>query len=470
MDTKVKNIEKNVVELEFQVTSEEFEKGIEKAYIKNAKNFTVQGFRKGKAPRKLIEKMYGQGIFYEDAINFVLPDAYEKAVEESKIEPVDQPEIDIKQMYEAGKPLVVTAKVTVKPEVKIENYVGIKVPKFEYNVSDKEVETELEARRNRNARFVSITDRAIKDGDIVVIDFEGFVDDVAFEGGKGENHNLEIGSGQFIPGFEEQLVGANTGDEVTVSVTFPEEYHAPDLAGKDAKFNVKINEVKEKQLPDLDDDFAKDISEFDTLDQLKADIKEKLTKSAESRAKRETENAVLEKLCTLMEVDIPDAMIESQIDNLIKNFEMRISQQGITIDKYLEYSNMDLKALREQFKLQAEDQVKVTLALEAVASKENFEVTDEDLENEYKKIASQYGMDVDKIKEIIRPQDIDGMKKDIMLSKAVDFVVSSALIEEGKEKAKKEPAKKPAIKKTTTKKTATKKSTTEAEKKKPAED
>ena len=436
----VKNVEENVVELEFSIDAKTFEDGVMKSYRKNVKKIQLPGFRKGKAPKMMIEKMYGPEVFYDDAINFVFPEAYDAAVKEAGITPVDRPEVDVKEI---GKDidLVLTAKVTVKPEVTIENYKGIEIPKTEYTVSNEDVDKEISAMAERNSRLVTVEDRAAKLGDTAIIDYEGFVDGVAFEGGKGEGHNLELGSGQFIPGFEDQIVGKKTGEEFDVTVTFPEQYHAEELQGKEAVFKVKLNELKEKVLPALDDEFAKDVSEFDTLEELKADTKAKLEKAAEEKATNENESAILDFLSENLKANIPTVMIESQIDGMLKDFEMRITSQGIDLNTYLTYTGMDEKTMRESFREQAERRVKTTLALEKIRELEQISATDEEAEEEIKKMAEQYKMEVEKIKSFLQLEDV---KEDVSMRKTMDFLLENA---KEKKAAKKTAAKKPAAKK-----------------------
>lgn len=436
----VKNVEENVVELEFSIDAKTFEDGVMKSYRKNVKKIQLPGFRKGKAPKMMIEKMYGPEVFYDDAINFVFPEAYDAAVKEAGITPVDRPEVDVKEI---GKDidLVLTAKVTVKPEVTIENYKGIEIPKTEYTVSNEDVDKEISAMAERNSRLVTVEDRAAKLGDTAIIDYEGFVDGVAFEGGKGEGHNLELGSGQFIPGFEDQIVGKKTGEEFDVTVTFPEQYHAEELQGKEAVFKVKLNELKEKVLPALDDEFAKDVSEFDTLEELKADTKAKLEKAAEEKATNEKESAILDFLSENLKANIPTVMIESQIDGMLKDFEMRITSQGIDLNTYLTYTGMDEKTMRESFREQAERRVKTTLALEKIRELEQISATDEEAEEEIKKMAEQYKMEVEKIKSFLQLEDV---KEDVSMRKTMDFLLENA---KEKKAAKKTAAKKPAAKK-----------------------
>ncbi len=422
MSVKVEKLETNLVELEIEIDKEAFESAMQRSYIKNIKHFNIPGFRKGKAPRKMVEKMYGKEIFYDDAINFVFPDAYEAAIKEAKVEPVSRPEVDIKQFPDEENCLVLTAKITVKPDVKISKFETIDVKKPEYPVTDEDVENELKRRQEQNARIITVEDRAAQDGDTVVIDFEGFVDDVAFEGGKGENYELTLGSGQFIPGFEEQLVGKNIGEETDVNVTFPEEYHAPELAGKPAVFKVTVHGIKAKELPELDDEFAKD-SDFDTLDELKADILAKLKENAEKREKQELENEVIDFVVDKMKAEIPEIMYENRIDELVRDFEMRLSYQGMSVEKYLEYAGMDMAAFRGQFKEQAERQVKGMLALEAMAKKEKIKALKDDVTKEYEKLAEQYKMDVDKVKSFVNEEDL---KKDIVTNKTIDALLEKA--------------------------------------------
>ncbi len=423
MSVKVEKLETNVVELEFEVSKEDFESAMQRSYIKNVKSINIPGFRKGKAPRKMIENMYGKEIFYDDAINFVFPDAYEAALKEAKIEPVSRPDVDIKQFPTDELNLVLTAKVTVKPDVKISKFDKIDAKKPEYPVTDEDIANELKSRQNQNARVITVEDRAAQKDDVVVIDFEGFVDGVAFEGGKGENFNLTLGSGQFIPGFEDQLIGANIGDEVDVNVTFPEEYHAPDLAGKPALFKVKLHSITAKELPELDDEFAKDVSEFDTLDELKNDIKAKLEENNERRAKQEFENDVIDFIISKMKAEIPEVMYENRIDELVRDFEMRLSYQGMSVEQYLGYAGMDMATFRGQFKEQAEKQVKGMLAIEAMAKKEKIKALKDDVTKEYQKLADQYKMEVEKIKSFINEEDL---KKDIITNKTIEALLAMA--------------------------------------------
>ena len=440
---KNEQIEKNTVKLTIGVDKETFEKAVDKAYKKNVKQITIPGFRKGKAPRKIIEKYYGEGVFYEDAVNFVCPEAYEYAVKEAGIEPVDRPEIDIETIG-GEEDLVLTATVTVKPEVTLGEYKGIKCEKTVYETKDEDVDAEIKANAEKSARLVSVEDRAVQMGDITVIDFEGFTDGVAFEGGKGTNHTLEIGSGQFIPGFEDQLVGAEIGVETEVNVTFPEQYHSEELKGKPAVFKVTVKEIKVKELPELDDDFAKDVSEFDTFEAYKNSIKEKLDKSNEARTKAEFENKLVEAVCENAEIDIPQCMIDNRIEELIREFGYRLSSQGLNMEQYMQITGATADTFKEQFKDQAEAQVKSSLVLEKIVKLENIEVTEEDVEKELQTMADMYGMELDKVKTLIGDNEKESMKEDLKMKKAVELIAENAKV--GKSAAKKTAAKKPAAK------------------------
>ena len=427
MNVKTEQIEKNIVQLEIEVDAAKFEEGMQKAYIKNAKRFNIPGFRKGKAPRKIIERYYGDVVFYEDAINIVCPEAYDEAVKETKIEPIGQPELDIKQIGN-GENLIFTAKVTVKPEVVLGEYKGIEVDKIEYNVTEQDVADELKKMQEKNSRLVTIEDRPVQNGDQTVIDFEGFVDGEVFEGGKGENYNLEIGSGQFIPGFEEQLIGKSIGEEVEVNVSFPEEYHAENLAGKPALFKVKVNQIKFKELPELDDEFVKDVSEFDTLDELKQDIQKRMTEEAERKEKQELENAIVDKVVDAATVEIPAIMIENQLDHIARDFDMRLRSQGLDLEKYMQLTGSDMTKFKEQFTSQADKQVKTSLVLEKVGKEEAIAVSDEDFEKEIEKMAEGYKMEVDKLKSMLRPEDMDSIKEDMVITNAVELLVQNAKV------------------------------------------
>ena len=479
MSLQVEQLEHNMAKLTIEVSAEELEGALQKAYQKQKSRINVPGFRKGKVPRQLIEKMYGPEIFYDDAANALIPEAYSKAYDESGLEIVSQPKIDVTQI-EKGKPFIFTAEVATKPEVELGEYKGIEVPKYSNRVTQKEIDAKLEEEQLKNARTITVEGRPVQDKDEVVLDFEGFVDGEAFEGGKGENYPLTIGSGSFIPGFEEQLIGAEPEKEVEVKVTFPEDYHAEDLKGQPVVFKVKVNAVQEKELPALDDEFAKDVSEFDTLDELKKDIESKILDAKNSREDSMVENKLLEQVVEGMTVEVPDCMIENRIDENVEDFSRRLQYQGMDIKMYMQYTGMDEEGFRKTFRESAEKQVKTRLALEAVAKAENLTASEEELEEEYKKIADMYKIDVAQVKAAI-PQK--GLESDITANKAIDVIKSSAVIEnveKKEEKAKKAPAKKaaakkaddgekteekkPAAKKTTAKKTAAKK-TEDGEKK-----
>ncbi len=452
----VEKLENSKVMLEVQVEKAEFDAAMDRSYRKNVSRINIPGFRKGKAPRKIIERMYGTSIFMEDAVNFAFPAAYDAAVEEAKIEPVDEPQVELDELDDNG--FTFKATVVVKPEVTLGEYKGLTANKLEVIVSDVDINDELNRLRERNARMINV-DRAAAEGDTVVIDFEGFVDGMPFEGGKAEKHNLKLGSNHFIPGFEDQLIGAVAGADVDVNVTFPEEYHAEDLAGKPAVFKVKVLEVKETELPELDDEFAKDVSEMDTLDALKEDIKSKIAEGRQRMSDEAFENAVLDQIVDNMTVELPEVMIERQLDRIAEDFANRVSAQGITMDAYLQMSGMDMEGFRKNFREGAERQVKVTLALEKIAELEKLGVTAEDVEAEYNKLAEQYGMPVERVKSYI-PEG--AMKQDIISIKTSEFIRDNS-------KAKlvgPEAAKKPAAKKSTAKKAAEDKE--DGEKKAPA--
>lgn len=425
MKSTILNKEGNKVSLRIEVDAQKFEEGVQKAYLKNRKRFNIPGFRKGKVPRKIIEVNYGEGVFYEDAINMIFPEAYDSAIKELDLEPVDRPEIDIEEL-EKGKIVVFTADVIVKPEVKVGEYKGIEVEKVEYNVTEEDIDQELKSMQDRNARIIEVEGRPVKTGDILTIDYEGYVDEEQFEGGTAQNQSLEIGSGRFIPGFEDQLIDKNSGDDVEVNVKFPEEYNAEHLAGKDAIFKVKIHEIKEKELPQLDDEFAKDVSEFDTVDELKNDIKERQEKQAKDREKIEKENKVIEKVVKDSEIDLPEVMIETQIDNEVNEFSYRLQFQGMNIEKYLELTNTTMDDLREQTKERAEQVVRTDLVLEAISKVEGIESSEDELQEELEKMAKQYNQEVDKLKKKLRDEDLDQIKKGIIKGKTVDFLVDNA--------------------------------------------
>lgn len=419
----VEKVDKNVVSFEFTVSADEFEKGVEKAYRKNVGKINIQGFRKGKAPRKIIERYYGAEIFYEDAVNIVLPDAYDNAVKENNIFPVDQPEIDIKGEIEKGKDITFTAKVTVKPEFELGEYKGVKAQKVTSRVLKKDIEAELEKKREMNSRMVPVEDRPVEKDDVANIDFEGFCNGVPFDGGKGEGFDLTIGSGQFIPGFEEQLIGKNIGDEVDVNVTFPEEYHAEELKGKPALFKVKINSIKVKELPELDDEFAKDVSEFDTLEDLKKDIKENLSKAGKENAAHKTEENVINAVCDATEIDIPDAMINSQIDKMLRDFDMNMRYQGLNLEQYLKYTGMTVDKMRAQFKDDAAKNVKTSLVLEKICEAEGIDASEDEINKEYESMAESNGMKIEDIKKYVSEDDV---KETIKARNTIKFLVDNA--------------------------------------------
>jgi len=428
MSSKVEKIENNTATLEIEVSSEQFEKGVNRAYKKNAGRFNIPGFRKGRAPRFIIERHYGEGIFYEDAINEVCPKAYEDAVEKHSLQPVDRPEIDIVQI-EKGKPFIFKAVVTVKPEVTLGEYDGIEVEKKEYPVTDEDVEKELDNMRESGARMVTVEDRAAKKDDMVIIDYKGFVDGEQFEGGSAENQSLVLGSGHFIEGFEDQLIGAKAGDSVTVKVKFPEDYQAEHLAGKDAEFQVEVREIKEKELPDLDDEFAKDVSELDTLEELKKDIREKLEEKAQQRAKNELENEVIKKAAELTEVDIPDVMIEKQIDTMIRDFEIQLMYQGLKLDDYLKHMGNSKDDLRNNLRKDAKEKVKTQLMLEKISEAEGITETEEELDHEIEKLAKQYKQeDEDKFKKSLGEDELNYIKESIIIRKTAELLVEKASI------------------------------------------
>lgn len=424
MNSTVEKKENNKVALKFEVDYKKFDKAVEKAYLKNRGKFNIPGFRKGKVPKKIIESRYGEGVFYEDAINIILPEAYEDAIKENDLDPIDRPDIDIEKL-EKNENVVFTAEVTVKPEVKLGEYKGIEVEKTEYNVSDEDVENELKTMQDRNSRLIEVEDRVIENGDTAIIDFVGYVDGEQFEGGTAENHSLEIGAGQFIPGFEEQLIGKNKEEKVEVNVTFPEDYQAEELKGKEAKFDVTIHEIKEKELPQIDDEFTKDVSEFDTLDELKQDIKGKLQTEASNKEKAELENNVIEKVIENAEMDIPEVMVDSQMESEIRNLDFKLKQQGLDLDKYLELTNTKIEDLKEQLKPNAEKMVRSDLVLETIGKAENIEASEEDVDNELKKFAEQYNQDIAKFKKSLREEDLESIKMGIIKTKTVEFLVEN---------------------------------------------
>ena len=425
MSVQVEKLEKNMAKLTIEVSAAEFEKALEDAFLKNKNKISVPGFRKGKVPRQMVEKMYGPEIFYEDAANALIPDAYSKALDECEEDIVSSPEIDVTQI-EKGKSFIFTATVALKPEVKLGKYKGVKVEKADTEVTDEEVDKEIDKERESNARNIDVTDRAVKDGDIVTLDFEGFVDGTAFEGGKGENYPLTIGSGTFIPGFEEQLVGAEIGKETEVNVTFPEDYQAEDLKGKAAVFKCTVKEIKEKELPTLDDEFASEVSEFETLAEYKADIRGRLEERKAKAAREAKEAAVIEEIIKDSDMEIPEAMIETQQRQMIDEFAQRIQMQGLTLEQYFQFTGASYDQMIEQVKPQAEKRIQSRLVLEAVAAAEKIEATEEDYEEELKSMAEAYQMEVDKVKELLPEKSVQQIKEDIAVKKAAEFVVDNA--------------------------------------------
>ena len=421
--TKSEMIEKNQYELQFSVDKATFDAAVDKVYRKQVKSISVPGFRKGKAPKSIIEKMYGTGVFYEDAINDLIPAAYTEALEESKLEAVSQPEFDVVSIDENG--LVLSAKVFVKPEVEIKDYAGIEVEKNVVAVTDEDVNKEIQVIRERNSREIEVTDRAAEMGDTTVIDFEGFCDGVAFEGGKGTDYSLKLGSGSFIPGFEEQVAGKNIGEEFDVNVTFPEEYHAADLAGKPAVFKVTIHSITNVELPELDDDFAKDVSEFDTFDEYKADLKAKIEKRHEAAANNAVEDKLVDALIEKLEADIPEPMFVEETENFVRDYDNRLRSQGLDLGTYFKYTGLTLDNLREQMRPQAERQVKARLALEKIAELENLEATEEDINGEYENIANAYGVELEQVKASI---DAEAIAADMKVKKAMDLVKEKAVV------------------------------------------
>ena len=426
MSVQVEKLEKNMAKLTIEVSSEEFENAIAKAYKKNKNKISMPGFRKGKAPRAMIEKMYGKGIFYEDAANSIIPDAYADAAKESELEIVAQPEIDVTQI-ESGKPFIFTATVALKPEVTLGEYKGIEVEKKEVEVTDEEVEAEINKVRESNARMLDIDDRATQDGETVLIDFDGYVDGKQFEGGKADDYSLVLGSHSFIDNFEEQLVGKNIGDDVEVNVTFPENYQAEELQGKPAVFKVKIKEIKVKELPELDDDFAQDVSNFDTIAEYKEDLKKKLTENKEEALKREREEAVIGKIIENAQMDIPEQMVDAQTRQMTQEFAQRLSLQGLSIDQYMQITGLTPQKMLEELKPQALKRIQSRLVLEAVVAAENIETTEEELDKEIENMASMYQMEVDKLKEVIGEEEKKQISLDLAVQKAVEIVTEAAV-------------------------------------------
>ncbi|MDF2541840.1 MAG: tig [Herbinix sp.] len=425
MSLQVEKLEKNMAKLTIETSAEEFESALEKAYVKNRGKINVQGFRKGKAPRAIIEKMYGSSIFYEDAANEIIPVEYEKAAKESGLEIVARPEIDVVQV-EKGKTFIFTAEVALKPEVTLGEYKGIEVEKKEILVTEEDILAQMDKEREQNARMITVDNRTVEQDDITSIDFEGFVDGVPFEGGKGENYSLTIGSHSFIDTFEDQLIGKPIGEEIEVNVTFPQEYHAKELAGKPALFKVTVKEIKVKELPALDDDFAQDVSEFDTLDEYKESIKATIKANKEKEAKREVEDTIVDKIVENASMDIPAAMISAQVEQMADEFAQRMQYQGLTLEQYFQFTGMDAKKFLENLKPQALKRIQTRLVLEAIVKAENITVSDEEVEKELTEMASMYQMEIDKLKGLMGEKEKEQIMMDIAVQKAVDVVVDAA--------------------------------------------
>lgn len=434
MSVQVENLEHNMAKLTIEVSAESLEKALNSAYNREKNKISLPGFRKGKVPRQMIEKMYGPEVFYEAATNLLLQEEYPKAYDESGLDIVSQPSIEVVQI-EKGKPFIFTAEVAVKPEVTLGKYKGVTVTKIDTSVTDDEIDAEIEKQRNNNARTVSV-ERGIEDGDTAVIDFEGFVDDQPFDGGKGENYDLVIGSHSFIDNFEEQLIGKKTGDEIDVNVTFPKEYHAEELAGKPALFKVKIHEVKAKELPELDDEFVQDVSEFDTLSEYKEDIRKRLTERKEKEARSAKEEEAVAKIVDKSQMDIPEAMIDHQVNVMINDFANNLAGQGLNFEQYMQFTGMTPDKFKEQVRPDALKQIQSSLVLEQIAKDENIEVTEEDITAEIEKMAAAYGMEADQLKDYVKEAERDTMKKDIAVQKAVELIMENV-----KERAKAKPKK-----------------------------
>ncbi len=426
MSLQVEKLEGNMAKLTIEASAEDFEKAIEKAYQKNKSKLSIPGFRKGKVPRKMIEQMYGKEIFFEDAANIVIPSAYADAVDECTEEIVSQPTIDIVQA-ESGKPFIFTAEVALKPEVTLGKYKGIEIEKEDITVTDEEIDEAIDRERENNARTISVEDRAVQDGDMTMLDFEGFVDGASFDGGKGENYPLTIGSNTFIPGFEEQLIGAEIDKEVEVNVTFPEDYQEESLAGKPAVFKCVIREIKEKQLPELDDEFASEVSEFETLAEYREDVKKNLTQKKEEEAKNAKEEKVVDAIIEDAQMEIPEAMLSTQQRQMADDFAKRIQMQGISINQYFQFTGLTKEAFLEQLKPQAEQRIKSRLVLEAVAKAENFEVSEEEYTDEIKRMAEAYHMELDKLTEMLSSFEEKAIREDLCIKKALDFAVENAV-------------------------------------------
>ena len=426
MSLQVEKLEHNMAKLTVEVAAEDVEKALQAAYLKQRKQINIPGFRKGKVPRQMIEKMYGPEVFYDEAANNMIPDAYAKAYDESELDIVSQPKIEVVQM-EKGKPFIFTAEVATKPEVTLGDYKGLKVDKVSTRVTQKEVDEEIEKERERNARTIEVTDRAVQDKDEVTLDFEGFVDGVAFEGGKGEDYPLTIGSGSFIPGFEEQLIGAEIDKEVEVNVTFPKEYHSEELAGKDATFKCTVHTIKAKELPELDDEFASEVSECETMDAYRAEVKKNIKERKERTGKEKKENQAVDQAIENAQMDIPEAMIEFQVRQMADDFARRIQQQGLTVEQYFQFTGMTAEKMMEEMRPQAEKSIKTRLVLEAIVKAENIEVSDERVEEELTKMAEAYQMEVEKLKEFMGENEKKQMKEDLAVQEAITLLVNESV-------------------------------------------
>ena len=436
MSVQVENLEKNMAKLTIEVAAEEVEKAMEASYQKQKSRISIPGFRRGKVPRKMIEKMYGEAVFYDDAVNTLIQEHYPDAADESGVDIVSRPTVDVVQIG-SGKPFIFTAEVAVRPEVTLGKYKGVQVTKIDTAVTDEEIEKELESEREKNARTVSVTDRPAANGDTVVIDYEGFCDGVAFDGGKDENHSLELGSHSFVDTFEDQLVGKNVGDDVEVNVTFPEKYHSADLAGKPALFKVKIHEIRATELPELNDEFAQDVSECDSLDAFKEEIRGRLTEHKENEAKRAKEDEAIQKIIDKSTMEIPEAMLDTQCDNMVNEFAQRIMQSGLSLEQYMQFSGLTMDKLKDQVRPEAETRIKSSLVLEQIAKEENIEVTEEEIDAEIGKMAAAYGMEADKLKEHMGDKEKQSIRRDLSVSKAVDLVMENVK-EKAKSKSKKD--------------------------------
>lgn len=433
MSVQVENLEKNMAKLTITVSADKFEKAMQEAYKKQRSRINIPGFRKGKVPRAMIEKVYGPEVFYDDAANIVINEEYPQAMDESGLEIVSRPDIEVTQI-EKGKEFVFTAEVAVRPDVVLGEYKGVTVTKAETSITDEEVDAELENTRNMHARTIEVSDRAVEDGDTVIIDFEGFVDGVPFDGGKGENHSLEIGSHSFIDNFEDQLIGKNAGDEVQVNVTFPEQYHAQELAGKPAVFQVKIHTIRAKEVPELNDEFISDISEFETLDEYKEDVRGKLLKRKEETVKGAKEDEAVQKIIDASQMDIPEPMIDMQCENMIQEFEGRISQQGLTLEQYMQFSGSNVDRMKEQVRPEAIQRIQSSLVLEKIAEVENITVTEEEINAQVEKMASVYGMAGEKMKEFLSDEDKENIERNLSIEKAVEIIMEHAVETEPEEK------------------------------------